>query len=171
MPRYYDPTQSDPTIWLINKTKSLFDQTINNLTIDQIQKYIQQFKKNGELNYQLQSIKISNHCSEGNYYLDFKNTINSQFPAFFDGTSIIVCQNMIQNSVQLYQNLRREFEISEGEFQNDKEQICKLLQSCKKIKSEKLFIYMRQVIISSSRAQFRKSPVRLVDQIRNEINQ
>lgn len=34
MPRYYDPTQSDPTIWLINKTKSLFDKTVNNLTID-----------------------------------------------------------------------------------------------------------------------------------------
>ena len=34
MPRYYDPTQSDPTIWLINNIKSLFDEKVNTLTIE-----------------------------------------------------------------------------------------------------------------------------------------
>lgn len=49
MPRYYNPEDGDFTLWLATKLGNVFQEKINTLSQDEIEKAIKLFKKEGHL--------------------------------------------------------------------------------------------------------------------------
>ncbi|CAD8141395.1 unnamed protein product [Paramecium pentaurelia] len=130
MPRFFDPTKSDPTIIAINWVDQILTEKLTTLSHEDIEKYIKRFQQEKLFaNYKNKEIVISNNCSRGNIFLDYDNIQNKYFPVFNNGNQIVICQNMILNSVQLLENLIREFELSQNQIQT---QGCKFISACSK---------------------------------------
>ncbi|CAD8056141.1 unnamed protein product [Paramecium sonneborni] len=128
MPRFFDPSKSDPTVIAINWIDQILSEKLKTLSHEEIEKYIKRFQQERLFtNYKNKEIIISNKCSRGNIYLDYDNIQNKYFPVFNNGNQIVICQNMIQNSVQLLENLIREFELSEKKIE---QQGCKYVSAC-----------------------------------------
>lgn len=49
MPRYYNPEDSDFTLWLATKIGNIFSEKLNSLSTDEIEKAIKLFRKEGNL--------------------------------------------------------------------------------------------------------------------------
>lgn len=45
MPRYYDPSKSDPSVIFLNWIDSITNEKVKSLSSDQIEQFIQKFKK------------------------------------------------------------------------------------------------------------------------------
>ncbi|CAD8136927.1 unnamed protein product [Paramecium octaurelia] len=130
MPRFYDPTKTDPAIIAINWVDQILTEKLKTLSHEDIQNYIKRFQQEKLFaNYKNKEIVISNNCSRGNIYLDYDNLQNKYFPVLNNGNQIVICQNMILNSVQLLENLIREFELSQSQIET---QGCKYISACSK---------------------------------------
>lgn len=91
MPRYYDPSYSDPVLRFADWLSGLFQETFKTLDPEQIEQLVRAI--DGKEFDVKPKVVLRRNCTRGHYFFDTENCMNKYFPASYSFKDEKICMS------------------------------------------------------------------------------